>query len=161
MGRVTHGKSYSKEYNTWSSMKARCINKSSSKYSAYGGRGITICTRWFVFENFFDDMGPQPKGMTLERIDNDLGYSPENCKWASMAEQQRNKRNNVYLTYNGETKTLTEWAEVVGISRQCMFLRYAKTSDPQKLLRPRGKYGPKSNRKSADKKSLDNIDVVY
>lgn len=79
-------------YNIWKAMRQRCMNKNSFDYKWYGGRGITICDRWNVFNNFFEDMGHKPEGKSLDRIDNDFGYSPENCKWSTQKEQVNNSR---------------------------------------------------------------------
>ena len=85
------------------------------EYKNYRGRGITVCDRWKTFENFLEDMGlkPTPKH-TIERVDNNKGYCPENCKWATMKEQGQNTRRNVYLTYKGETKCVAEWTRIKG-----------------------------------------------
>lgn len=82
----------SPEYNVWESMIQRCANPNKSQYKNYGGRGIKVCERWKRFENFFLDMGERPSGMTLHRMKNDESYSPENCKWATREEQDKNKR---------------------------------------------------------------------
>ena len=81
-------------WNSWSSMKKRCNNENHVSYQSYGGRGIKVCDRWNVFDNFLEDMGERPNGKTLDRIDVDKGYFPENCRWATLSEQQKNKRNN-------------------------------------------------------------------
>jgi len=93
--RCTHGLSSHPFYGVWCNMRTRCSNRNHHEFCHYGGRGITVCERWQTFENFRDDMLPgYRKGLTLERKDNDVGYFPENCYWATRSEQQRNKRNN-------------------------------------------------------------------
>lgn len=83
----------SREYNSYTSMKTRCLNKNSPNYCNYGGRGIRICQRWLDgFENFLEDMGNRPPGKTLDRINVDGDYEPSNCRWATLSEQQRNKQ---------------------------------------------------------------------
>jgi len=81
------------EFKAWDSMLQRCTNPNHKSYSRYGGRGIRVCDRWHVFENFYADMGAKPYGLTLERIDNDGGYTPKNCVWASWEAQYKNRRN--------------------------------------------------------------------
>lgn len=100
----------SKTYTTWSSMIQRCQNPKERSYSRYGGAGITVCKRWQKFENFLADMGVKPDGLTIERIDSKKGYSPNNCKWATVMEQNRNRKNTRFFTYDGRTQTLSEWS---------------------------------------------------
>jgi hypothetical protein len=108
----------SREYITWSSMKSRCLNPRHFAYKWYGGRGITICKKWLLFEGFLADMGPRPSSAhSLDRVDTDGNYEPGNCRWATETQQQNNRANNHRLTINGETATLTEWARRTGISR--------------------------------------------
>jgi len=107
-------KRYSSIYNIWSTMKARCLNKKSDSYKNYGGRGITVCDRWLKFENFLADMGERPDNFQIERIDNEKGYSPENCIWADKITQARNTRLNHLITVDGVTLPLAAWAEKIG-----------------------------------------------
>jgi len=98
-------------------MKERCLNSSLPNYKYYGARGIRVCDRWLhSFEKFFEDMGPRPSPRhTIERRDNDGDYTPENCYWATWSQQARNRRNNRVVTFNGDTKILSEWADAAGI----------------------------------------------
>ncbi len=114
--RIIHGLNDSKVYHAWEEMKRRCTNKNFPDYHNYGGRGIMFCDRWTQFVNFFEDMGhpPTPKH-SLDRINNNLGYSSDNCRWATKIEQENNKRTNHRIEYDGEIKTLTQWANVLSI----------------------------------------------
>jgi hypothetical protein len=87
-----HGMSRKPIYNTWISMKARCLNPSSTDFESYGGRGINICKEWLDFENFYADMGDRPKGLSLDRINNMGNYEPSNCRWADSITQANNRR---------------------------------------------------------------------
>jgi hypothetical protein len=111
-----HGMSSSPEFNVWRSMLNRCRVPTNKVYQHYGGRGISVCDRWTSFEAFFEDMGPRPSAKhTIERIDNNGNYCPENCQWVTMQVQQNNRRNNVRLTLQGRTQTQTQWSMELGI----------------------------------------------
>lgn len=102
-------------YAAWRAIHNRCYNPSNVGYHLYGGRGITVCERWFDLENFLFDMLPGWKrGLSIDRIDNSKGYSPDNCRWATRKEQQRNLRSNVRITVNGVTKCMIEWTQMLG-----------------------------------------------
>lgn len=111
---TTHGMKGTPTYNSWMSMLQRCTNKKHEKYPNYGGRGIKVTERWRKFENFFGDMGKRPKEKTLDRINVNANYEPSNCKWSTQQEQHNNRTNNIYLTVDGETKTIAEWARFTG-----------------------------------------------
>ena len=123
-GRETHGMCGTKIYSLWKSIRARCYKKNFVQYKDYGGRGIKVCNRWQKFENFLEDMGDTiPKGMSIDRIDNDGDYSPENCRWATRFEQANNKRDNIFITYNGETLTLSQWSRKLNIKYMTLYHR--------------------------------------
>lgn len=116
---------------SYNSMIQRCYNENNPQYKDYGGRGITVCDRWLEnqegakgFWNFVEDMGEKTKGLTLDRINNSKGYSPENCKWSTRKEQQRNRRNSVFITYNGKTQCAKDWALETGINSTTLWRRY-------------------------------------
>lgn len=121
---VSHGHSrraaVSGEYKAWGAMLTRCTNPNIPRYADYGGRGIRVCRRWQGpngFKQFLADMGPKPsKHHSLDRINNDKGYSPKNCRWATRSEQGRNTRANKYATVNGVTKLLVVWLEELDLS---------------------------------------------
>jgi hypothetical protein len=112
------------EYTIWTAMKARCYCKTVKGYKNYGGRGIRVCGRWLnSFDNFLADMGSRPKGMWIERDNNDGDYTPENCRWATREEQQNNRRDSVRIKYGGDTKTLAQWAVDLGFNYKTLQLR--------------------------------------
>lgn len=114
------------EYKIWVSMRQRCNNPNERAYKHYGGRGIKVSEEWNDFDVFQRDMGERPKGTSIDRIDNDGNYCKENCKWSTKAQQSRNRRNNVQITYKGKTQVLKDWATEFGMTRQSLDLRLAK-----------------------------------
>lgn len=120
----THGKSASKEYAVWLSMKARCHRTTDRSYTNYGGRGIKVCDEWFSdFEHFYKDMGNCPENHCLDRINNNEGYSKENCHWVTAFINNRNKRNNRYYFYDGQYLVLDDIALKVGIPQRTLKAR--------------------------------------
>lgn len=106
--RKSHGMKGTRIYRTWCGMKTRCLNPNHPRYKDYGGRGITICKKWLSFDGFYDDMKEgYSDELTLDRIDNNKGYYKDNCKWSTTFEQMNNRRNNVLITINGETDTVS------------------------------------------------------
>lgn len=125
--RYKHGKKGTKLYNTWLHMKTRCYNKNYNRYDDYGGRGITICDEWINdFKAFYDwSMSNGYKdNLTIDRIDVNGNYEPDNCRWADRKTQANNRRNNVYLTYNGKTKTISQWSRELNIPENTIRSRY-------------------------------------
>ena len=140
---ATHGLSKTQLYTTWKNMRQRCNNPHNKRYSSYGGRGIGICDEWNDYQVFHDWMmehGWEP-GLTLERIDNDKGYSPDNCRIATWKEQVRNRRKTVYLTYKNEKKPLSEWVEIFGLNMKTCYGRLHDYgwSNPEEILFGRAK----------------------
>lgn len=123
---LKHGMSKTLTYATWVKMKGRCLNNKDKNYQYYGGRGIAVCKRWLKFENFFVDMGEKPKGLTIERIQNNLGYFKENCKWATWAEQNRNTRHNRMISFQGKTLCACDWAKELNVVYQTLLARLNK-----------------------------------
>lgn len=127
------------EQKTWYSMCDRCNNPDCHAYPNYGGRGIKVCDRWNCgidgFYNFLEDMGSRPKGTTLDRIDVNGDYCPENCRWADNIVQQNNRRDNRLMTIRGETKTVTQWAREYGISVPTVFSRIRKGETGERIFR--------------------------
>jgi hypothetical protein len=116
--KTTHGLSKHRLYAVWNSMKHRCYNPKNSAYERYGGRGIYVCDRWKEsFRNFLYDMEKFfQEGLTIERINNNGPYSPDNCKWIPLNDQTKNRRSTIYLELNGKKICLTDWADSLGIS---------------------------------------------
>jgi len=122
--REQHGMKHTPEYSVWQGMLNRCRNKHRIAHSNYGARGITVCVEWQFFTKFYRDMGPRPSSKhTLERIDNALGYLKDNCIWATRVAQNRNKRTNRVIVWQGEARCVAEWAEVLGINYKTLVWR--------------------------------------
>jgi hypothetical protein len=123
-----------REFRTWSGMKERCSNPRNPSFSHYGGRGITVCEWWLKFDNFLADMGLKPPGMSIERIDNDGDYEPGNCRWATTSEQSRNKTNNVFVTFRGQTLIVKDWAYILGIKADTIEHRLSRGFPVERAL---------------------------
>jgi hypothetical protein len=132
----THLMTKSPEHMAWGGAKARCNNPKNPHYADYGGRGIRVCAEWETsFEAFFRAMGPRPSpSHSLDRIDNDKGYEPENCRWATKREQSRNQRGNVFINACGATRTLSEWAELTGIHKHTIQGRLRAGWEPTRAV---------------------------
>ncbi len=148
--RLKHGKTGSREFNSWTAMRQRCLNPSCRQFEHYGGRGITICEEWGDFQRFLDDMGPRPDGLSLERIRNNEGYYPGNCCWASRKDQVRNRRTTVFYEHAGSRQPLQAWAESIGVAYQTLWHRYKVGKRGAELLSPVTRGG---GRKSSHKPS--------
>ena len=107
----SHGKSYSRAYSIWRNMVSRCAYPSHSAYPRYGGSGIRVCKRWRRFQGFYEDMGDPPKGHTIDRLDNSLGYFKENCRWATVKEQNNNYSRCHFFDFQGQRFTIMQLSE--------------------------------------------------
>lgn len=137
VGKVIHGHSFngkvSPEFTVWAGILDRCLNANARAYKDYGGRGIKVCERWATsFINFYTDMGPRPDGQSLDRIDNDGNYGPDNCRWATRTEQNRNTRRNIMIEHDGKRLCLTEWAGIVNIKIGTLYQRIVLNKWPIK-----------------------------
>jgi hypothetical protein len=137
-GYVIHGLHGTRIYNIWRGMKERCLVPTASNYHRYGGRGITICDEWkdnivnfynWSMENGYSD------NLSIDRIDNDKGYEPSNCRWVTNSCQQRNKRNNHYLIFNNERSTISEFSKKTGIHQKCIRRRLSKGFTPNEIYK--------------------------
>lgn len=133
----THGEGSKKtiEYNSWASMRQRCLNINNPAYESYGGRGIDICERWNRYENFLIDMGRKPSGeYSIERKDNNKGYFPSNCKWATKEEQANNRRSSRLIVHKGRMLTLARWAKDKKMTSSQLWKRLANGWNMQDAL---------------------------
>lgn len=135
--RTEDGRSLNPLYGIWSQMMRRCYNPKEKHFSRYGGRGIAVCAAWHSFDNFkkwSDSIGGRPSGTSLDRINNDGNYEPSNCRWATSQQQHRNTSSNIVIEYNGERKTLVEWAESTGIKWAVLHNRYLRGWNTERML---------------------------
>lgn len=134
-GNPTHHMSGTPTHNSWCGMKQRCNYPAHDQYAIYGGRGIKVCDRWNQsFEAFLIDMGEKPKGMTIERIDTNGNYEPGNCCWATMAQQNRNRRSNINVERDGVTKCIKDWCEELGLDLDRVYGRIRRGATPEDAL---------------------------
>lgn len=124
-----------KEYNSWQAMRKRCNYPAEHNYANYGGRGIQVCERWDSFGLFLQDMGHAPTALhSLDRIDVNGHYAPENCRWATAVEQCNNRRNNLRVRYMGEERTVAEWARLLGVNANMVVKRLRSNWSPERAL---------------------------
>lgn len=114
--KTKHGMWDTRVYRIWSKMLSRCRDANNTNFRNYGGRGISVCERWYDFESFYSDMGDPPHRGSIDRIDSNGNYEPGNCRWSNFHDQSRNKRTTVNLTYRGVTMCLKDWADKLGLS---------------------------------------------
>lgn len=138
IAKTTHGYTkklkFNKTYSIYRDMRTRCENQKYKEFYLYGGRGIKVCERWHSFEKFLEDMGDRPSGKTLDRIDSNGNYEPSNCRWATPIEQGSNKRNNIYLDYDGKRQTVAQWSRELGILDKTIYYRIKRGWSPEMAL---------------------------
>jgi len=133
--KIKTGKSRTTTFSSWDSMIQRCYNGNNGEFKNYGGRGISVCERWHTFANFLYDMGEKTiTNYTIERINNDGNYEPQNCKWATLKENCRNRRTNRLITYDGTTKCLIEWAEILNMKFSTLSKRIKRWDDIERAF---------------------------
>lgn len=117
---TSHNKAYTRIYRIWGHLKGRCLNKKHHAYKDYGGRGIAVCDEWLNFEPFYDwaMSNGYKEDLSIDRINVNGNYEPNNCRWVTIKEQNRNRRSNKLITYNNETHCIAEWAEIYNINRK-------------------------------------------
>lgn len=140
---LTHGMESTKFYKVWCDFKARCFNKKNVQFKDYGGRGIKVCNQWLKFENFRDDMHQSYEKHVLkfgqnqtriDRIDNNKGYSKENCRWVTVEESNNNRRDNLILKFKGKSLTVHQWAKICGIKADTLRKRLLRYKWPIELI---------------------------
>lgn len=134
---TTHGGTKTRMHREWAKIKQRCSNPNNDRWADYGGRGIEVCPEWrYSFEAFRDWAlaNGYRDDLTIDRIDVNGNYEPGNCRWITNKEQQHNRRNNHYITYNGETHTITEWARIYGLSENGLVHRISRGWEIERAL---------------------------
>jgi hypothetical protein len=138
--RTRNGMGKTRIYQQWNSMMQRCHNTKNPQYLSYGGRGILVCDRWrdnvMGFYNFMEDMGECPDDLSLDRMNNNKGYSKKNCRWATRIEQKANCRNNVQIHYGGETKCIEVWSREKDLDVRIVSQRYHRGVRLPELFNP-------------------------
>lgn len=133
--RFKHGMSYKAIYFIWQSMRGRCSDKNNKSYKNYGARGITVCNRWLVFNNFYKDFGYKyKKGLSIERKDNNGNYDPKNCMWIPVGEQSKNRRNVKLYTSDGLTMTATAWEKKLNLKPDYILSKLRKGIPFEKII---------------------------
>jgi hypothetical protein len=123
-GNATHGMSKTRIYHVWVNMHQRCSNPEHVFFAAYGGAGVKVCRRWHRFENFYADMGPDPgRGLTLERMNNAVGYNKANCAWVTRKAQVLNRRMTIWIEHDGKIQCLKDWARELRINYLTLYTR--------------------------------------
>lgn len=134
-------------YVSYQNMISRCHRPNHPKYPTYGGKGIFVCDRWREsFDNFLSDMGERPSGTTIDRINGRLGYSPENCRWATIGQQQSNIATNVVVEFRGETKTISEWAKCLHLNANNLAWRLRNGWSVEAALTTKPKLGNRTRK---------------
>lgn len=146
-GNHSHGLAHTRIYNIWNAMKQRCANKNFKDYAIYGGRGINYCEKWETFEGFMEDMYQSylihlelhgSKNTTLDRIDSNLGYNLSNCRWATIEQQSYNKRDTIFIEYDGVKYTIRELSSKYNLPTSTLYGRYERGEIGLDLIRPYG-----------------------
>ncbi len=133
-----HGLCYTRIHSIWVNMKDRCYNPNNQHFYRYGGRGITVCDEWLNSLTSFYDWATEngySDNLTIDRIDNNKGYSPENCRWATVEEQNNNREHHILLEINGETKNIAQWAKESGLKYRTIHARYNRGWTGESLIR--------------------------
>jgi predicted DNA-binding transcriptional regulator AlpA len=152
-----HGAKGTKTYNIWKKIRQKCNDPNDVGYEKFGGAGIKVCERWGDYTNFLEDMGEVPFGMTLGRKDSEMDYCKENCLWVTREEMDNSRHNTIWLEHNGERRTLRQWAEIMGISRDVLYSRiYCRNWSVEKAFST-----PTGSIKGPNREQMTDIEVAY